>query len=155
MSNKHTEGLRLSDFLEFIFGLWEAAVSARIIISIAVGCLVGFVANRLGYTSLAPHLGAGTSIALCVFVLLRMFRSDRFKKKNSEGHPACQPRLLGIALIVLGALPQLLLILGWFIWASHMRNVFISLEVERGLAVLVFPGIVCAATGLYLINSKV
>lgn len=63
-------------------------------------------------------------------------------------------RLVGIALLVLGALPLLLVISGWFMWTSHMRTIGLSLDAERGLAVLLMADIVCVATGLYLIKSR-
>jgi hypothetical protein len=63
-------------------------------------------------------------------------------------------RLVGIALLVLGSLPPLLVISGWFMWTRHMRTVGFSFDAERGLAVLLMAGIVCVATGLYLIKSR-
>jgi hypothetical protein len=65
-----------------VVDLIDQGVPARMLIAIAAGSFVGFVAYRLGYPSSAPHLGAGTSIALFVLLLLRMFRSDRSQKKG-------------------------------------------------------------------------
>jgi hypothetical protein len=63
-------------------------------------------------------------------------------------------RLIGIALLVLGALPLLLAISGWFMWTSHMRTIGLSFDAERGLAALLLADIVCVAIGLYLIKSR-
>ena len=63
-------------------------------------------------------------------------------------------RMVGIALLVLGALPLLLVISGWWVWTSHMYTIGLSLGAERGLAVLLMAGIVCVAIGLYLIKSR-
>lgn len=63
-------------------------------------------------------------------------------------------RLVGIALLVLGALPLLLVIWGWFMWTRHMRTIGLSHNAERGLALLLMASIVCVATGLYLIKSR-
>jgi hypothetical protein len=130
--------------LDFMSDFADLIQSGRMLVSIAAGYFVGFVAYRLGYTSAAPHLGAGTSIALYLIFLLRMFQ-----KEKSERHP----RFHGVVLLVLGALP--LLLLGCFMWSSHMGIIFLSHETERGLTVLVLTGVVCVATGLYLIKSKV
>jgi hypothetical protein len=135
--------------LDFMSDFADLIQSGRMLVSIAAGYFVGFVAYRLGYTSAAPHLGAGTSIALYLIFLLRMFCADRSQKEKSERHP----RFHGVVLLVLGALP--LLLLGCFMWSSHMGIIFLSHETERGLTVLVLTGVVCVATGLYLIKSKV
>jgi hypothetical protein len=63
-------------------------------------------------------------------------------------------RLIGIALLVLGALPLLLVISGCFMWTRHMWTIGLSLDSERGLAVLLVVGIACIATGLCLIKSR-
>jgi hypothetical protein len=63
-------------------------------------------------------------------------------------------RLVGIALLVLGALPLLLVIWGWFMWTRHMRTVGLSLDAKTGLALLFMASIVCVAAGLYLIKSR-
>jgi uncharacterized membrane protein HdeD (DUF308 family) len=139
------------DFMSDFADLIQANVPGRMLVSIAAGCFVGFVAYRLGYTSAAPHLGAGTSIALYLIFFLRMFRADRSQKEESGRHP----RFHGVVLLVVGALTLMLLILGWFMWTSHMGTIFLSHEMERGLAMLVLIGVVCVAIGLYLIKSKV
>ena len=61
---------------------------------------------------------------------------------------------VGIALLVLGALPLLLIISGWFMWTRHMRTIALSLDAERDLAVLLMVSIACVATGLHLIKSR-
>jgi len=63
-------------------------------------------------------------------------------------------RLIGIALLVLGALPLLLVISGWFLWTRHMRTIGLSLDAERDLVVLLMASIACVATGLCLIKSR-
>jgi hypothetical protein len=63
-------------------------------------------------------------------------------------------KLVGIAFLVLGALPPLLVITGWLMWTSHMRTIGLSLAAERGLVALLMADIVCVATGLYLIRSR-
>jgi hypothetical protein len=63
-------------------------------------------------------------------------------------------RLIGIVLLALGALPPLLVILGWFVWTSHMRTIGLSLGAEIGLVVLFVADFVCVSTGLYLIKSR-
>lgn len=62
-------------------------------------------------------------------------------------------KLVGIAFLVLGALPPLLVITGWLMWTSHMRTIGLSLVAERGLVALLMADAVCVATGLYLIKS--
>jgi hypothetical protein len=63
-------------------------------------------------------------------------------------------RLVGIALLVLGALLLVPVISGWFMWTSHMHTIGLSVDAERGLAVLLMADVVCFATGLYLIKSR-
>jgi hypothetical protein len=59
--------------------------------------------------------------------------------------------LIGISLLVLGALP---LLAGWIMWMGHMYTVGLSLNAERALEVLFMADVVCLTVGLYLITSK-
>jgi hypothetical protein len=60
-------------------------------------------------------------------------------------------RLIGVALLVLGALP---LLAGWIMWMGHMYTVGLSLNAERALGILFMADVVCLTVGLYLITSK-
>jgi len=72
----------------------------------------------------------------------------------TNGPRAEMKKLVGIAFLVLGALPPLLAITGWLMWTSHMRTIGLSLVAERGLVALLMADVVCVATGLYLIKSR-
>jgi hypothetical protein len=57
-------------------------------------------------------------------------------------------RLIGIALLTLGAVP---LAAGWLMWADHTYTLGLSHSAEAALAALLIADIVCLSVGLYLI----
>jgi hypothetical protein len=63
-------------------------------------------------------------------------------------------RPIGIALLVLGVLPVVLVAAGWIVWKDHMYTLGISLGVEKVLAGLLVTAMICLAVGLYLVVAS-
>ena len=59
-------------------------------------------------------------------------------------------KLIGVALLVIGALPPLATSL---VWISHMRTIGLSSNAEIVFAGLLVADIVCLAVGTYLITQ--
>jgi len=63
-------------------------------------------------------------------------------------------RLIGTALLTLGALPLVLVGAGWLMWMDQMYTIGVSLNAERTLVILLVAEIICLAVGLYLIATN-
>ena len=62
-------------------------------------------------------------------------------------------RPIGIALLVLGVLPVVLVVAGWFVWKDHMYTVGLSFGSEKVLAGFLVTAIICLVVGLYLVAA--